>query len=245
MKKIILTTLIAALSLSLQARENPFAKYEEETGRMYELNENPTTPEEVQEAMYIKKVQDEINGKLKETESKPAVEKQTKPAEKVYTKKELDSIIEKTKQQNEKKTKEIVKKELANVKKEPEQVIFVKPRADISDGEKSSQTQSSSALKSILPFLKYEIVDDKLIIYSEHKMFKKFSIDKENKLAFDYKAKVNFKTKREQVNSKDFKNIALGNHQKDGYFRVAVELVNKPSKYNIEVSEGSVTITPK
>ena len=43
MKTLFLFTLGALLAISLNARENPFALYEEETGKMYEFNENLTT----------------------------------------------------------------------------------------------------------------------------------------------------------------------------------------------------------
>ncbi len=197
MKKVILGISII-FCVTLSGRDNPFAKYEEETGKMYELNETPKTVEEIQEAQYIQKIQNQINSQSEPVSSAPKANVQKTP-EKTYTKKELEAIVQKANKQNEQKTKEIVKKELANVKKEPEQVIYVKPRADV-DSDKTSTTvnPSSNSLKqkNILPFLNIENSDNELIIRSEHKMFKKFSIDKENKLAFDYKAKVNFNTKK-------------------------------------------------
>ncbi|MFV7790663.1 hypothetical protein ACNO6Z_07345 [Aliarcobacter lanthieri] len=242
--KLIMLTLI--LTVFVEARDNPFAKYEEETGRMFEVNETPKTLEEMQEAEYIKKVQQEINQQSTTTQTSTKATTQTvKPVEKIYSKKEVDSLIQKTKQQNEQKAKELVKKELANVKKEPEQIVYVKPRADVETDGKTTTLPSDNGIRNILPFLNIEISDDKLIIKSEHTMFKKFSIDKENKLALDYRAKVSFTTKRENINSKNFKNIVVGNHQKGGYYRVAVELGNKPSKYSVDVKSGTVTISLK
>lgn len=265
-------TLLIGLVVSLEARENPFARYDnnENTNSEYvthhennpfgkydsnqarkskALEDNLTTIEDMQEADYIKRIQEQMNSKPvknnQNTTSQP-IQKQSapKPAEKTYTKKEVDSLIQKTKQQTEQKTKEIVKKELSNSKKEPEQIVYVKPRADLSENT-TTVVNNGVSTKTILPFLKIDITDDKLIINSEHKMFKKFAIDKENKLVFDYKAKVDFKTKREILNSKNFKNISVGNHQKGGYFRVAVELTNKPSKYGVDIFDGSITITLK
>ncbi|RBQ32792.1 hypothetical protein CRU92_03495 [Arcobacter sp. FW59] len=248
--KLIMLTVV--LTIFLEARDNPFAKYEEETGRMFELNETPKNLEEMQEAEYIKKVQQEINQQVTtQTPTKTPTQTTKQPvkqAEKTYSKKEVDSLIQKTKQQSEQKTKELVKKELSNVKKEPEQIVYVKPRADVeSDGKTttSSNDGGTSGAKNILPFLNVEISDDKLVIKSEHTMFKKFTINKENKLALDYRAKVSFTTKRENINSKNFKNIVVGNHQKGGYYRVAIELGDKPSKYNVDVASGTVTISLK
>ena len=242
MKKVYLLTLVFVLSLSLNARENPFATYEEETGRMYEVNENPKTIDEIQEAQYIKKIQAQMNEQIEPVQKKPAIV--SKPIEKTYSKKELDEIVQKANKQNEQKTKEIVKKELANVKKEPEQLIYVKPRVDVVSSKDSSSLVANGT-KKLLPFLDIELSDDKLVIKSEHKVFKKFSIDKENKLVFDYRAKVSFNTIRDILASKNFKNIAIGNHQKSGYFRVAVELEKKPSNYIVDVSNENVSISLK
>lgn len=246
MKKVILgITIIFCVTLS--GRDNPFAKYEEETGKMYELNETPKTIEEIQEAQYIQKVQNQMNSQNEAVSSTPKNNTQKAP-EKTYTKKELEAIMQKANKQNEQKTKEIVKKELANVKKEPEQVIYVKPRADLENDKTSTTPSASSNLskkKSILPFLKIESSDSELIIKSEHKMFKKFSIDKENKLAFDYKAKVSFNTKKELLTGNNFKNITIGNHQKGGYYRVAVELGSKVAKYSVDVKDDEIVIRLK
>lgn len=245
MKKLLLISIL--FCLVLEARDNPFAKYEEETGMMYELNETPKTIEEIQEAQYIQKVQEQMNTQKEPIQSSQKAPTQKAP-EKTYSKKELDAIIQKTNKQNEQKTKEIVKKELANVKKEPEQVIFVKPRADL-NGEKTPAPTLSATdeikQKDILPFLKMKSSDTELIISSEHKIFKKFSIEKENKLVFDYKAKVNFNTKKEQLVGNNFKNIVVGNHKNGGFYRVAVELGSKVSKYSVDVKDDELIIKLK
>jgi len=247
-KMIILTVVLA---MCLEARDNPFARYEEDTGIMQEVNETPQTLDEIRELEYIKKVQQEQAQQQRtkaQTPTKPpvkAVKPPVKPAQKIYSKKEVDSLIQKTKQQNEQKAKELVKKELAKVKKEPEQVVYVKPRADVEADTKTTTLSSNSGAKDILPFLNVEITDDKLVIKSTYTMFKKFSIDKENKLAFDYRAKVSFLTKKEHINSKNFKTLVVGNHRNNSYFRVALELTNKPSKYNVDVTNESVTISLK
>jgi len=248
--KIKMIMLIISLAMFLEARENPFAKYEEDTGIMQELNETPKNLDELQELEYIKKVQQEQAQQTTKTQTpkKPpakAVKQNVKPVDKTYSKKEVDSLIQKTKQQNEQKAKELVKKEIAKVKKEPEQVVYVKPRADIEADTKTTTLSSNNGAKDILPFLNVEITDDKLVIKSTYTMFKKFSIDKENKLAFDYRAKVSFLTKKEYINSKNFKTLVVGNHRNNSYFRVALELTDKPSKYNVEVNNESITISLK
>lgn len=70
MKKVILGISII-FCVTLSGRDNPFAKYEEETGKMYELNETPKTVEEIQEAQYIQKIQNQINSQSEPVTSAP------------------------------------------------------------------------------------------------------------------------------------------------------------------------------
>lgn len=241
MRTLSLFTLSVVLSVSLCARENPFEMtnlFEEETGKILETNGMPITPEAMQEAQFIQQAQQEMaNGinrnKANDPKMSPAVS--DKPTPKTYSKQEVDSLIQKTKSQTEQKTKEIVKKELAKTKSsEPEQVVFVKPRADVEEDMLS---------KKILPFLTLEYSNNKLIINTEHKVSKKFSIDKENKLIIDYKGKQNFTTKKADLNTTNFQKVVVGNHSKENFFRVAIELSEKPSKYNVEYKENLITIS--
>lgn len=244
MKTLFLFTLTLILAINLNARENPFAMtdiFEEETGKIVDSNENLTTPEAVQEAQYIQEVQKNIsnvNKNMVEEGNKkitPAINDKTMP--KSYSKQEVDSLLQKTKSQTEQKTKEIIKKELATTKSsEPEQVIYVKPRTDVVEDD-------ALLSKKLLPFLNVEFNDNKLIIKTTDKVSKKFSVDKENKLIIDYKAKVEFNTKKDDLESKNFKRVTLGNHKSEGYYRVAIELLNKPSAYKVAYENEVITIT--
>ena len=91
MKKVILGISII-FCVTLSGRDNPFAKYEEETGKMYELNETPKTVEEIQEAQYIQKVQNQINTQNEPVSSAQKTNTQKAP-EKTYTNKEDIEII--------------------------------------------------------------------------------------------------------------------------------------------------------
>lgn len=236
MKTLSLFTLSVVLSVSLCARENPFEMtnlFEEETGKILETNGAPMTPDAMQEAQFIQQAQQEMNSMNKTNDSTSKVVE--KPAPKTYSKQEVDSLIQKTKSQTEQKTKEIVKKELAKTKSsEPEQVVFVKPRSDVEEDMLS---------KKVLPFLNLEYNNNKLIINTEHKVSKKFSIDKENKLIIDYKAKQNFTTKKADLNTTNFQKVVVGNHSKENFFRVAIELADKPSKYNVEYKDNLIIIS--
>ena len=239
MKTLFLSTLTIIFALSLNARENPFevtSTFENEVGKHID---EAAIKKSMEEASYIKEMEEKMSG----TSNKNKVENHSSekaaplvPEEKTYSKKEVDHLIEKTQKQTEQKTKEIVKKEVQkNV--EPTQVVYVKPRTDV--GEEALLT------KDILPFLKLEFNDNKLIIHSEHKVSKKFSVDKENKLIIDFSANVEFNTKKDDLESKNFKRVAVGNHKKEGYFRIAVELIDKPSKFDVDYKENIITITRK
>ncbi|OCL93705.1 AMIN domain-containing protein [Aliarcobacter thereius] len=238
MKKLLKTTLLFALVLSLEARENPFSNYKDDA-------ELKSAVEAMQEDMYIKKMQEEINSKTsKKEEIKPTPQK---PVEKTYSKKELDAIIKKSNQANEQKTKEMIKKELENVKKEPEQVVYVKPRADIASEDEvaKDEIKTFSIERTVLPFLKISIDENKFIIKTDYKILKKFSLDKDNKLIFDFKAKTNFSTVRESFMDINYKSLVVGNHNSAGFFRVSLELNDSVSKYETDIKEGLITITKK
>jgi hypothetical protein len=47
------------------------------------------------------------------------------------------------------------------------------------------------------------------------------------------------------LESKNFKKVAVGNHKKEGYFRIAIELIDKPSKFDVNYKDEIITITRK
>ena len=234
MKTLFLFTLAIVLSVSLNARENPFmasGTYESELGKHVD---EAAIKKAMEESSYIKEMEEKMSGadKNKVENITPAV-----PEEKSYSKKEVDSLIQKTQKQTEQKAKEIAKKEIKS--SEPTQVVYVKPRPDVTEEEGALVT------KTLLPFIKVEFNDNKLIIHTEHKVSKKFSVDAENKLIIDYAATIEFNTKKDELESKSFKRVALGNHKKEGFFRIAVELIDKPSKFDVEYKDDIITITKK
>jgi hypothetical protein len=246
MKTLFLFTLTAALALNLNARENPFEPttvFDQDLGKIVELDEKAVI-KSMENASYIKEIQEKMS-KISsqnevENENKNKVEeKVTKPIPPVkdnsYSKKEVDSLIQKTKKQTEQKAKELVKKEVQK-SAEPTQVVYVKPRSDVAEDE-------ALLTKNILPFLKLEYNDDKLLITTSYTVSKKFSIVRENKIIIDYKAKVNFNTKRDSLESSSFQKVAVGNHKNEGYFRVAIELNDKPSKFKVTYKDDLINIS--
>jgi len=213
-----LFTLLLLLSVSLIARENPFEAtntYQEEAARLIEINE----PEEdyavefQQEQHYVKEMYEKMN--KPEPEVKPVTEEKVK------------KMIEKAKK--EVKPKTIIKKEI--IIKEPKQeVVYVKPRLDITNE------------KELLPFVKIEYDDDKLDIHTKYKVTKKMTLPGKKKIILDFGAKENFYTIREMLNSTNFPKIAVGNHKKENYFRIVVELANMPEDYEVTYDDKMVSI---
>lgn len=239
MKTLFLFILTVIIAANLNARENPFEitdAFEDDTEKGIVLDEQ-AVKKSMEEAPYIKEMQEKMSGGTEK--NKVENNSVTTPVidEKTYSKKEVDTLIQKTQKQNEQKTKELVKKEVQKVT-EPAQVVYVKPRSDVNDNE-------TLLTKNILPFIKLEYNDNKLIIHTSHKVAKKFSVDKENKLIIDYTASIEFNTKKDDIESKNFKRIAIGNHKKEGYFRIAIELIDKPSKFNVDYKDEIITITKK
>ena len=242
MKTLFLFTLTVILALNLNARENPFEPtdvFEDEVGKIVQMDEN-SVKKSMEETPYIKEMQEKMSNVTGQNKNK--VEENISKAmqvteQKAYSKKEVDSLIQKTQKQTEQKAKEIAKKEVQKTT-EPTQVVYVKPRSDVADDE-------ALLTKTILPYLKVEYNDNKFIIHSEHKVSKKFSVDKENKIIIDYKGLVEFNTKNDSLESQSFKKIAVGNHKKEGYYRIAIELIDKPSKFAVDYKDDIITITKK
>jgi hypothetical protein len=245
MKTLFLFTLTIILAFNLNARENPFEAtnaYEEEAARIIEQNE--IDDNSTNESAYIKEMQEKMSNISKSNENKNKVKeavKKLKPAlkvEKTYTKKEVKKLIKKAQVQSESKAKKLLKKELEKNKIiEPKQIVYVKPRTDILDDMTSMKT------KKLLDFLTLEYNDTKLIIHTKDMVSKKFTLEKENKIIIDYKARKNFYTKREILESTSFKKIAVGNHKKEKFYRVVVLLSKKPSNYKVDYKDNKITIS--
>ena len=235
MKTLFLFTLAIVLSVSLNARENPFmtsSTYENELAKHVD---EAAIKKAMEESSYIKEMEEKMSGADKNKVENPTA---AVTEEKSYSKKEVDNLIQKTQKQTEQKAKEIAKKEVQkNV--EPTQIVYVKPRPD------ATEEEAALLSKTLLPFIKVEFNDNKLIIHTEHKVSKKFSVDAENKLIIDYAATIEFNTKKDELESKSFKRVALGNHKKEGFFRIAIELIDKPSKFEVDYKDDIITITKK
>jgi hypothetical protein len=243
MKTLFLFTLTIILAFNLNARENPFEAtnaYEEEAARIIEQNEIDDST--INESAYIQEMQEKMSNVSRDNENKNKVKEAVKkltPAlkvEKTYSKKEVKKLIKKAQVQSESKAKKLLEKELSKSKMaEPKQIVYVKPRTDIIDDTMSMKTK-------MLDFLKIEYNDDKLTIHTKDIVSKKFTLEKENKIIIDYKAKKNFYTKRADLESTNFKKIAVGNHKEEKFYRVVILLAKSPSNYKVEYKDNLITI---
>ena len=223
-----LFTFLLIFSTILFARENPFAPtnaYEEEAARIVEMNEIDENydVEFQQEQQYVDTMYEKMNNP--EEPLKPLV-----PEKPALTEKEVEKMIEKAQKESEAKTKTIVKKVIIEKPVEVQQVVYVKPRLDVINE------------KEILPFVKIEYDNDKIDIFSKYKVTKKITLPGKKKIILDYMAKENFYTKRETLESTNFPKIAVGNHKKDKFFRVVVELAEIPENYEVTYDDKMVSI---
>ena len=242
--------LITSLLLfsSLEARENPFTPskaYLDEVARLMEIDDN--YPKEFQENYQNIETEDmtpvlrekDVNkphkdaiAKTEEELAKIAKEKEAKLAKE----KALNDALKKAEEAKKEAERLRVEKEaaLAKAKALEEQgpMVYVKKRDDIVVDNKLE----------ILPFLSIQYTNDEMILNSMYSVFKKFYLEDENKLIIDFKGEVTFFTKREDLDSKHFKKIIVGNHQAEKYFRVVLILEESPLKYEVTYNDDSVYI---
>lgn len=225
-----LFTFLLIFSTILFARENPFEPtnaYEEEEARIVEMSEidEDHDVEFQQEQQYVNTMYEKMN---KVEDEKPV--KVTKPVKPALTEAKVKKMIKKAQKETEAKTKTIVTKVIIEKPKEIQQVVYVKPRLDVTNE------------KEILPFVKIEYDDDKIDIYSKYKVTKKITLPGKKKIVLDYMAKENFYTKRDTLDSTNFPKIAVGNHKKEKFFRVVVELSELPENYEVTYDDKMVSI---
>lgn len=93
-----------------------------------------------------------------------------------------------------------------------------------------------------LPYLEISYNENTLSINTKYPMIRKFNLEKENKIVFDFKAIKRFTTRKETLDSKNFINVIVGNHKKNDFFRVVIKTSNKPSSYKILQENVNISI---
>ncbi|NQY25260.1 MAG: AMIN domain-containing protein [Campylobacteraceae bacterium] len=241
------------LSSTLFARENPFAPtdaYLEEVARLMQEGEwNPQAfTKNAEDSNQYENMDStlEIPGE-KTTYSITMVPK--KMSEDKMSKKPMKKMSHrKTNTMNDESINAILHKtlkmqkdieELQKVKmpeKTMQEIVYVKKRMDIPD---------EKTMYNPLDFVNIQYDNTSIDIDSgKYKVFKKFTIEKENKIILDFRASnLKFYTKRKTINNANFKQIVIGNHKKENYFRVVISLENNPSMYEVNYNENIVSIT--
>jgi len=222
-----LFTLLFILTASLVARENPFEAtnaYEEEKARIIEMNETEEdyAVEYQQEQQYINEMYEKMNNPSKKEEKKSA-----KP---LVTEEKVKKMIQKAQKESEKKAENIAQKIVEKQPKKVEQVVYVKPRLDVVNE------------KELLPFVKVEYDNEKIDIISKYKVSKKITLPGEKKIVLDFNANENFYTVRETLDSTNYPKVTVGNHKKDKFYRVVVELSSTPDDYEVTYDDKKVSI---
>lgn len=237
---------ILMLTLSLNARENPFEAtqaYNEEEARLLEMEADFPSKQ------YQKKSLDQLDLE----DMSPRIMPVNKPAKNAVYKTEAqinaEAYAKKAMMSMKKKEKEIflamkkvqIAKKLADESIELEKqklqkqgpMLFVKLREDV----------TTLNMLDILPFISIEYSDSSLDIHTKYKVFKKLYLPEENKLILDFHADLTFVTKRYNLESQNFQKIILGNHKKEKFFRVVLVTSEKPSLYDVSYDENLVNVS--
>jgi hypothetical protein len=98
--------------------------------------------------------------------------------------------------------------------------------------------------KKVNSIVDITIKDDVLYIKSDYNIFKKFNLNKSKKIVIDFikEDKKDFLTKFFKFDSDVFKLLTIGNHSKEGYFRIVIKTALAPSKYKATYKNKTVKL---
>lgn len=244
MKSIFLLSILIFISF---ARENPFVptqEFEEEKSRLFEKFLNKNDQNIYIDDSLIKKEEPKVS-----TVTPPTIAPKKVDSTKDEPKKVQSTVSQNVPKVEEKvlPKEEPVQDKIALVKPQEEPKATKEPIAIKNDTKpKKETTIASKSIKTGLKFVNISYSDSTIDINSsKYKVFKKLDIEDENKIVFDFRAKTNFKTRRFDLDHKYFKQIAIGNHESEGFFRVVVELKEPISKFESTYSDAKVTVKYK
>lgn len=214
------------LVAQLDARENPFEPtpaFQDEMQRMIEIE-----PE--QEFIEKKDSEYEYSSiKQKEAMKKPV----SKTPKQIQAELNAKKKIQMKKQQEKALAQKL--KALEKAKKEAKEnpLIYVKMRKDVIVDEKIN----------VLPFIDIEYSNTQLKIHSKYKVFKKFYLEKENKLILDFRGYTSFYTRHHDLKSNAFSKFSVGNHKEKRFFRAVIALKEKSDRYKVTYDENMVLVS--
>jgi len=247
--------LLLVLITFVWARENPFVAteaFEEEKNRLLERFAQEQEPKpEIDILENIKNVY--VDESIQQTnniivENKPLPPKEEPKIEPVV--KAVESKIQKPQPKPTPKQEPIIQpKPTVVVEVEPkpaETIALVKPTPEVKKPVENIKLKDEAQhIKTGLKFVSVKYYDDRIEISSPYKVFKKLNLEEDKKIVFDFRADVNFFTKRLDLNHKYFKQVAIGNHKSEGYFRVVVELKEPIKKFDATYTDTKVVVKYK
>lgn len=98
-----------------------------------------------------------------------------------------------------------------------------------------------AAIYKVLPFLTIEVNknDIKIISSKKYRIFRHIKLKKSQKVVIDFTGKASFYTKKKDINTVAFKSYRVGNHKKENFFRVAID-IKQDLKYYKLIMENNV-----
>jgi len=96
-------------------------------------------------------------------------------------------------------------------------------------------------------FLKIDVNYKDLTITTRKRypIIKYYTIKSENKLVFNFDAKIHFSTRYKKFNSPKFKSYALGNHREENFFRVVIVTKKDIKNYEVTIKNNIAKIKYK
>lgn len=262
---------LLTLMLSVEARENPFEPtiaYMEEEQRILEVEqdypeefqakENPDLEEISQPKVEEKKVEPKKSEVKKVV--KKAEPKENKATEESHIKKLLVSLSNQLKEDEIKGQKEVLEKpmkeetaatesttkEMTNEKaEEPAQEVKQENIEEETVLEDSGVPQDDEIAKESYdptPFVSIKSFSNRLEIHTDSKVYRKFNLVDVSKIVIDFHDTVNFYTKRMNIQSDFFEEVAVGNHKKEDFYRVVVKTTQAPQSYKVTHKPGIITV---
>ena len=128
------------------------------------------------------------------------------------------------------------KKEIKLSKKEIEKICQVENKKTMEKKKKLKKVKSfTPTTYKVYPFLTIDVDSKNLTITTRKRypIIKYYTIKSENKLVFNFDAKIHFNTRYKKLHSPKFTSYALGNHRDKHLFRVVI--VTKKDIKNYEV----------
>ena len=207
-----LIMLFALINISLFARTNPF--------------ESDTLPNDI-----------EVNTNIEPIVKKEVLQNADDGNRTVKVEHEVPQLPKIIKKEKVLITKPLkVKKDIKLSKKEIEKICKIQNKKVIKKNKKLIKVKSfTPTTYKVYPFLTIDVnsKDLKITTRKRYPIIKYYTIKSENKLVFNFDAKIHFNTRYKKLHSPKFTSYALGNHRDKHLFRVVI--VTKKDIKNYEV----------